>query len=115
MSLVIRRLKQQGLPNATAHDAAVWLHDHFDASFDLPAPQSTDKYFTEFYDQRVMTMHPASRSVTCHTTNNKLRYLPSPTHSRQTFAYLLIGRHDPGYVEAVHDYTERGFGGGISR
>jgi hypothetical protein len=112
-SLVIRRLKQQGVPNATAHDAAVWLHDHFDASFDLPAPQSTDKYFGEFYDQRVMTMHPSSRF-------GDLPYSPTINCDicclrpilRQIFAYLLIGRHDPGYVEAVRDYTERGFGAG---
>ena len=27
----------------------------------LPADRATDKYFGEFYDQRVMTLHPASR------------------------------------------------------
>jgi hypothetical protein len=99
-SLVIRLLKQQGVPNATAHDAAAWLHDHFDASFDLPVAQSTDKYFGEFHDQRVMTMHPASRwhlGVRC-------------PHHRKLRVPFLAGARDFGDAVRVSSLYSRGLG-----
>jgi len=112
-SLVVRRLKQQGVANPSAHDAAVWLHQHFDSQFDLPEPQPTEKYFGEFYDQRVMTMHPGSRFGDlpyAPTTNCDICYLRPQL--RRVFAYLLLGHHDPGYLEAVREHSERNSGAG---
>lgn len=107
-SLVLRQLRREGVSNPTANDAARWLHQHFDASFDLPCPTPEDKYFGEFYEQRIMTLHPASRfgdvpySPTMHCDMCHLRPC-----LRSIFAYLLVGQHDPGYVTAVREHQER--------
>jgi hypothetical protein len=109
-SLVRRRLQKEGNASPSAHDAAAWLHKHFDAPFGHPAPAATEKYFGEFYEQRIMTLHPDSRfgdspySPTMHDDIYHLR-----PWLRQLFTYLLTGQHDPGYLDAVRDYTARGF------
>jgi hypothetical protein len=110
-ALVIRQLKKEGISNPSAHDAEVWIHEHFNAPFGLPPPDAADKYFGEFYEQRVMTFHPASRF-------GDLPYSPNMHDDichlrpwlRQIFAYLLLGRHDPAYVEAVREHVERQYG-----
>jgi hypothetical protein len=107
-SLVIRQLKSQGVANPTAHDAQVWMHRHFNAAFGLAAPEAADKYFREFYEQRVMTFHPASRygdlpfSPNMHDDIFHLR-----RWLREVFGYLMIGRHDPGYEDALRKHLER--------
>jgi hypothetical protein len=112
-SLVTRQLQKEGIPDPTAHDAQVWIHKHFDEPFGLPPPEAADKYFGEFYEQRVMTFHPASRfgdlpySPNIHDDIYYLR-----RWLRQLFAYLLTGRHDPGYLEAVREHSERQRGAG---
>jgi hypothetical protein len=57
--LILKRLTLEGVKNPNAKDAALWLHDHFDKYLGFEAP--VERYFQEFYDQRVMTLHPASR------------------------------------------------------
>jgi hypothetical protein len=107
-SLIRRELEKEGFSNPAAHDAAIWLHRHFDAPFGFPAPSSNEKYFSEFFEQRVMTVHPASRfgdlpySPTMHDDVIYLR-----RSLRQVFAYLVTARHDSGYLEAVRDHAER--------
>jgi len=105
--MVIRQLKKQGVTNPTAHDAQVWVHQHFNAAFGLVAPEAADKYFGEFYEQRVMTFHPASRygdlpfSPNMHDDIFYLR-----RWLREIFGYLLIGRHDPGHEDALRKHRE---------
>jgi hypothetical protein len=107
-ALVIRQLKKQGITNPTAHDAQVWVHQHFNAAFGLAAPEAADKYFGEFYEQRVMTFHPASRhgdmpfSPNMHDDIVHLR-----RWLREVFGFLLVGRHDPGYEDALRKHFER--------
>jgi hypothetical protein len=108
LSLVLRQLEREGRSNPTTHDAAVWVHDHFNANFGHAPPDLADRYFAEFYEQRVMTLHPASRfgdvpySPTMHDDICFLR-----PWLRQIFAYLLTGEHDPGYLEALREHQRR--------
>jgi hypothetical protein len=107
-SVVIRQLQKEGISNPTAHDAQVWVHKHFNAPFGLPPPEIAEKYFGEYYEKRIMTFHPASRF-------GDLPYSPNMHddifHLRRwlgrVFAYILIGRHDPGHEEALREHAER--------
>jgi hypothetical protein len=107
-SLVVRKLKSEGISNPTAHDAALWLHRHFDQPFGLPEPCVTEKYFHEFYEQRVMTLHPASRygdlpyAPIMHDDISHLR-----RSLREIFAYLVLGTHGLDYLEDVSRHRER--------
>ena len=106
-SLVTRQLKKEGVSNPTAHDARVWIHEHFNAAFGHPPPDAAEKYFGDFYDQRIMTFHPASRfgdlpySPNVHCDIHHLR-----CWLREVFAYILSGRHDPGHEEALREYAD---------
>jgi hypothetical protein len=61
-------LRAEGNPSPSAYDAQRYIHDAFDE------PDSGYKYFEEFYDDRIRTMHPESRLG--------------------TFAYAPLGRDD---------------------
>ena len=54
-SLVRRRLMKCGNPNPSSYDAQTFVHDVFDEE------QSGMRFFEEFYDDRIMTMHPDNR------------------------------------------------------
>ncbi|GAB2875880.1 hypothetical protein GCM10027093_09160 [Paraburkholderia jirisanensis] len=107
-SLVQRRLRECGNKNPTAHDAAVWLHEHFDAPFGLPAPDATEKYFESFYEERIMTMHPASRYGDMPYAPIMHDDIPHLRRSlREIFAYLLLNEHGPDYEEDVDEHVKR--------
>lgn len=111
-SLVVRQLKTEGFSNPSAHDAALWLHKHFDRPFGLPEPEVTERYFHEFYEQRVMTLHPASRYGDVPYSPNMHDDIPHLRRSlREIFAYLVLGSHGSDYVEDVRWHKEHsGFG-----
>lgn len=99
-SLVVRKMKTEGLINPTAHDAAMWLHNHFDRPFGLPEPDVTARYFHEFYEQRVMTLHPASRHGDLPYAPIMHDDIPHLRRSlREIFAYLVLGTHGDDYLE----------------
>lgn len=54
-SLIRRRLIKMGNPNPSSYDAQIFVHDLFGED------QSGMRFFEEFYDDRIMTMHPDSR------------------------------------------------------
>jgi len=54
-SLVRRHLMKLGNPNPTSYDAQAFIHDLFNEE------QSGMRFFEEFYDDRIMTMHPDNR------------------------------------------------------
>lgn len=98
--LVCNELQKTDIKQPTARDAAQWLHDHFDSFYGLEQPM--ERYFEEFYDQRIMTMHPSSRfgdfpfSPIMHDDFVHLRRsLP------QIFAYIASGEHPPDFYEDV--------------
>jgi len=106
-SLVVRQLKTDGFANPSAHDAALWLHKNFDRPFGLPEPDVTEKYFHEFYEQRVMTLHPASRYGDLPYSPIMHDDIPHLRRSlREIFAYLVLGTHGSDYVEDVRRHKE---------
>ena len=54
MHLIFRRLKASGNPKPTACDAGVYLDDVFENQ------QPSEGYFTDFYSDRIRTVHPSS-------------------------------------------------------
>lgn len=54
-SLICEILREQGNGNPSAIDAQNFIHDAFDE------PQSGNRYFEEFYEDRIMSMHPQNR------------------------------------------------------
>lgn len=54
-SVVRRHLMKMGNPNPSSYDAQIFVHDLFDED------QSGMRFFEEFYDDRIMTMHPDNR------------------------------------------------------
>lgn len=107
-SLVMRQLRNCGIDNPSAHDAAVWLHEHFDKPFGIPEPDSTERYFHDFYEGRVMTLHPASRygdspyAPIMHDDAPHLR-----RSLREVFAYLVTGTHGNDYAEDLRMHEIR--------
>jgi len=98
--LILKRLKQEGVAQPNAKDAASWLHNHFDRHLGFQQP--LERYFQEFYDQRVMTLHPSSRlgefpyAPLMHDDYFHLR-----GSLRAILAYLVSGTHDKGFLAAV--------------
>ncbi|WP_257304720.1 hypothetical protein [Geothrix campi] len=101
--IVLEVLAAEGIPEPNAHDAAVWLHEHFDKPFGISAPDELEKYFEEFYEERIMTLHPSNRfgeypfSPTMHDDVNHLRRA-----LREIFAYIVSGSHGPDFEEDLH-------------
>lgn len=103
--LVCRELKSKGISEPTANDAAHWLYENFDEPFGLPEP-TIEKYFQEFYEDRIKTLHPASRfgeapfSPIMHDDFSHLR-----RSLREIFSYLTVGEHGEDYHEEVKQHA----------
>lgn len=54
-SLTRRHLRKCGNPDPSSYDAQIFIHDLFGQE------QSGQRFFEDFYDERVMTMHPENR------------------------------------------------------
>jgi hypothetical protein len=107
-SLVQRRLKLEGCqePTAAAAAAAKWLHRNFDEWFGLRKPDASDRYFGEFYIERIKTLHPGNRfgdfpyAPIMHGDLHHLRrVLP------EVFAFLVLGAHGPDFLEEVREQS----------
>lgn len=104
--LVRRHLQAMGNPNPSSADAGKWLYETFDEPMGAWASEGR-RYFDEFYDQRIQTVHPASRF-------GDIPYAPVMVddwiHLRQAlpgiFAYLVLGRHSAFFHRRVEE--ERG-------
>lgn len=59
LSLVLKRLRARGAAETTVKDAADWVYNTFDKP--LGHSKQDEVYFAEFYEKRVMTLHPESR------------------------------------------------------
>lgn len=107
-SLVQRELKLEGKTNPSAHDAARWLHRNFYEPFGHDPPGELEKYFEEFYDSRISTLHPGNRFGDCPfspTIWDDAIHLRSQL--RQVFSFLVHGRHFKDFDDAVDDYHAR--------
>ncbi len=85
-SLIDHILQSRGLSNPSAHDAGAHIHEVFGEE------QSGMRYFEEFYDDRIRTMHPKSRfgtfvfAPTSHSDFFMLR-----NSLRDVYRYLILG------------------------
>jgi hypothetical protein len=106
--LVKRFLRSTGISNPSSADAAKWFHQTFDGPMGFAQPSDAN-FFSDFYPQRVQTLHPGSR------------YGDSPfaavaiddrIHLRQAlpglFAFLLSGRHSPHYLKKFEYFQKTG-------
>lgn len=101
-SYIKELLDEKGNANATAHDAALWLHENFNAAFGLPIPDASAKYFEDMYEQRVMTLHPASRFGEHPIAPMMYEdYMYLRRQLREIFAYFVAGKHGEDYYNDV--------------
>ena len=83
--LVLRTLVVEGIHNPTSKDAASFLGRVFNE-----AP--LDRYFEEYYDSRIKTMHPESRfGIFPHAPLMADDYYHLRDSLRHLYVYLLIG------------------------
>lgn len=93
--LVLRHLKNCGKTNPNALDAGNWLYETFDKPLGVHGGKDF-KYFEEFYEQRIQTIHPGSRygdmPVAPISSDDQI-------HLRQSLpgvlAFLVLGEHAP--------------------
>jgi len=105
--LILRRLRKEGIRNPNAKTAAKWLYEHFDKHLGFER-QIMERYFEEFYDQRVMTLHPASRfgdSPYAPLAIDDFYHLRSSLP--EIFAYLITGSHSVDFLEEVERRKSR--------
>ncbi len=106
LSLVLKRLRARGPAEPTVKDAADWVYNTFDKP--LGHSKQDEVYFAEFYEKRVMTLHPESR----YGTN---AFAPL-FHDDQIYlfnwlvalyAYLITGDHSCEYRARLQLQTNR--------
>jgi len=103
-SLVCQKLISEGVKNPSAKDAAHWLHRHFDKAFNHPEP-TMEKYFEEFYDERVRSLHADSRLGTSpYPPISADDFFHLRRAIREIFAFLVTNEHGPDYLQAVEEY-----------
>lgn len=99
--MVLRSLRASGTSNPSAKDAGAWLYETFDKLLDVHGAADI-KYYEEFYDSRLKTVHPGSRF-------GDMPYAPVMVddrfHLRESlpgvFAYLVLQRHSPSFLKEV--------------
>ena len=100
--LIVRKLESEGMANPTAREAAQWVFEHFDRPMGMPQ-QGVERYFEEFYDQRVMTLHPASRfGDSPYAPVSADDYYHLRKALREILAYLAAASHGPDFYEEVN-------------
>lgn len=99
--MVLHLLRASGNSNPSAKDAGVWLYETFDKLSDVHTAADI-KYYEEFYDSRVKTVHPGSRF-------GDMPYAPVMVDDRfhlrgslpGVFAYLVLQRHSPSFLKEI--------------
>jgi hypothetical protein len=99
--LVMRHLAEAGVKNPGSKEAGDWLYRTFDEPLGFDGGEGM-KYFEEFYDQRIQTIHPGNRF-------GDAPYAPVMIDDRihlrialpQVFGYLLVGEHAPHFLRRV--------------
>lgn len=86
LEMVKRLLRANGVKNPSAKDAGWFLDEAFDSAWE------SDGYFVDFYEDRVKTVHPASRYGTfpgaCLSVDDVLHLRPSLVH---LYDFLITG------------------------
>lgn len=92
LRVVQRRLSRNGVTQPTVTDAANWIYETFDRP--LGRSRRGTQYFSEFYEKRIMTLHPESKyginafAPLFHCDQHYLRDLLIAL-----YAYLITGQH----------------------
>lgn len=102
--LVIRALEKAGVKNPNSKDASVWLHENFDKAFGHSEPL-TEKYFEEFYEDRIRTLHPSSRfGETPYAPIMHDDFVHLRRSLREIFAFLVSNEHGQDFHEEVKHF-----------
>lgn len=101
-------LALMGASNPSAHDAAMWLYEHFDREWGHSAPAQGVGYFAEFYENRIMTMHPSSRyGEVPYAPLMHDDYIHLRRSLREIFAYLVSDIHGDDRRELLAEHNNR--------
>lgn len=104
--MILRRLKADGVANPSSKDAAEWLFEIFDSH--LGPEAKLDRYFAEFYDQRVTMLHPESRFGAfpyALVSYDDLYHLRAAI--RAILGFLVSGRHDKSFLQLASERRMR--------
>jgi hypothetical protein len=105
--LVLAHLRAEGNLNPSSTDAGEWVNKIFDEP--LGVGYEGVKYFEEFYEQRVQTVHPRSRfgdtPFALITADDRMHLRGSLPH---IFGYLVLGEHNPSFFAALEERTAPG-------
>lgn len=104
--LVLEHLHANGISNPTSTDAGDWLY----RTFDEPLGVGIDgmRYFEEFYEQRIQTVHPRSRF-------GDIPFAPLMVDDRMhlrgslpsIFGYLVLGEHSTSFQQSLERAAAR--------
>jgi hypothetical protein len=105
--LVLRHLRSLGVKSPSAIDAGIWFHQTFDGPMGFPLPESA-RFFSEFYDLRVRTIHPGSRHG---DSPYATLAIDDRIHLRQALpgalGYLLTQAYPPDFHDRLREARER--------
>jgi hypothetical protein len=102
--LVLEHLRAEGNPNPSSVDAGDWVNKIFDEPLGVGFQGA--KYFEEFYEQRIQTVHPRSRfgdtPFAPIAADDRMHLRGSLPH---IFGYLVLGEHNPSFFAALGERT----------
>ena len=94
--MVLRKLKQNGIKEPNAKDAAQFIHDAF---YDV---NRLERYFEEDYEKRVLSFHPENRyGISPYPPIMVDDYFFLFNDLLEVYAYLLIGFVHPKHKEKI--------------
>ena len=94
LRLLLREMRKAGFLNPTAKDAGALLDDPFDN------PYASEGYFTDFYEDRIKTIHPESRYGTYPAAPLSVDdYYMLDESLRSVYEFLITGRVEKGWRE----------------
>jgi hypothetical protein len=95
-SMVLRELKRIGIKNPSSSDAMTYIHDAFHDIY------RTDKYFEEYYEGRIKTVHPESRfGVFPHAPLQADDFFDLKDDLLEVYTFLLTGYVNPKHKEKM--------------
>jgi hypothetical protein len=95
-SMVLRELKRQGIKNPSSSDAMKYIHNAF---YDI---YRADKYFEEYYEGRIKTVHPESRfGVFPHAPLMADDFFDLKDDLLEVYTFLLTGYVNPKHKEKI--------------
>lgn len=94
--MVLRELRKNGLKDPTSSDAMNYIHNAF---YDI---HRVDKYFEEYYEGRIKSMHPESRfGIFPHAPLMADDFYCLADDLLEVYAFLLTGYVNPKHKEKL--------------